>query len=106
MLDPAVRRRAAAVHEFLRPNDVQRRRLLGRLLGGTSLSEGDIIKLTELSGPSVSRRYGFTFSDLRQRFVPRLVLVARRRNVAIDGALAIEVLESVEPTRPFDSTLG
>ena len=44
-----MRRRAAAVHEFLRPNDVQRRRLLGRLLGGTSLSEGDIIKLTELS---------------------------------------------------------
>lgn len=105
-LDPAVRRRAAAVHEFLRPNDVQRRRLLGRLLGGTALSDGDIIKLTELSGPSAQRTYGFTFSDLRQRFVPRLVLVARRRDVAIDGALAIEVLDGVEPTRPFDSSVG
>lgn len=102
-LDPAVRRRAAAIHEFLRPNDDQRRNLLGRLLTGTSVSQSDIVKLAELSGPSEERPFGFTFSDLRQRFVPRLVLSARRRDVAIDGPLAVEVLESVEPTRPFDS---
>jgi len=102
-LDPAVRRRAAAIHEFLRPNEDQRRNLLGRLLAGTALSEGDIIKLAEMSGPSEERLFGFTFSDLRQRFVPRLVLLARRRDVAIDGPLAVEVLEGLEPTRPFDS---
>jgi SpoVK/Ycf46/Vps4 family AAA+-type ATPase len=44
-LDPAVRRRAAAIHEFLRPNDDQRRNLLGRLLTGTSVSQSDIVKL-------------------------------------------------------------
>lgn len=102
-LDPAVRRRAAAIHDFVRPSEDQRRSLLGRLLAGTSLSEGDITKLAEMSGPGAERAFGFTLSDLRQRFVPRLVLLARRRNVAIDGPLAVEVLEGIEPTRPFDS---
>jgi hypothetical protein len=102
-LDPAVRRRAAAIHEFLRPDEDQRRNLLGRLLDGTSLSEGDITKLAEMSGPGEGRPFGFTYSDLRQRFVPQLVLLARRRDVSIDGPLAVEVLEGIEPTRPFDS---
>jgi hypothetical protein len=100
-LDPAVVRRAAAVHEFGRPNDAQRLELLRRQLHGSRIGEDDLRKIADRTGPLPDRAYGFTFSDLRQRFIPQLVLTAYRRQVAIDAPLAFEVLETVTPTRPF-----
>ena len=102
-IDPAVRRRAAAVHEFARPTDAQRAELLRRLLAGTKVTDEDIARLVAVTGESEERSYGFTFSDLRQKYVPTLVMSAYRRSVAIDGVLAVEVLTRVPPTRPFEN---
>ncbi len=103
-LDPAVRRRAAAVHEFLRPTDDQRRQLLRSLLSGTALNEQDIESIVRATGPTNGCAYGFTFSDLRQRFVPDLLLTAFRRNARIDSTLVEDVLATVSATRPFEAS--
>lgn len=104
-IDPAVRRRAAAIHEFQRPTTEQRRLLLDRLLDGTKIMAADIDRLAELTGPQPGRDYGFTFSDLRQRYVPALVLTGYRRDTSIDAALSEDVLATIMPTRPFQERL-
>jgi hypothetical protein len=57
--------------------------------------------LAAATGGTAQRPYGYTYSDLRQRFVPEVVLTAYRRGVPIDGVLAREVLARTPPTRPF-----
>ena len=58
---------------------------------------------TSSSSPAVwsqrPRTYGFTFSDLRQRFVPQLVLVARRRTSPSTAPSPSRSWKSVEPTQ-------
>lgn len=105
-LDPAVRRRAAAVEVFERPTHVQRVALLTRLLVGTKLCPADIEDLATATGQATSRPYGFTYSDLRQRLVPEIVLAAYRQDVAIDSVIVWEVLARTMPTRPFLSATG
>jgi len=100
-LDPAVRRRAAVVQEFLRPDTEQRHELLVRLLGDTDLTQADIDSLTAATGPVKGREHGFTYSDIRQRLVPELVLAAYRADVPIDKSLLADVLPRVPATRPF-----
>lgn len=100
-IDPAVRRRAAAVETFERPDHVQRAALLTRLLAGTKLQPDDIDELAAATGSSAGRNYGYTYSDLRQRLVPEVALSAYRRGVAIDKAIALEVAARTLPTRPF-----
>jgi AAA+ superfamily predicted ATPase len=100
-LDPAVRRRAADVLSFGRPNDEQRSIVLSSSLESIGLSRHHVAALVTATGPQRGvRDYGFTFSDLTQRLLPTIVLDAypTRR---VDAARAIEIARAMTPTPPF-----
>lgn len=101
-IDPAVRRRAAAIEIFERPDHAHRAVLLTRLLGGTKLQPDDIDELAAATGSATGRNYAYTYSDLRQRLVPEIALSAYRHGVAIDKAIVLEVAARTLPTRPFE----
>lgn len=99
-LDPAVRRRAADLIEFVRPDESNRTALLKEALGPLGFSDKDIRGLAKLSGPQDGRDYGFTYSDLTQKLLPGLILSAYPER-PIDIALAKSVTASIAPTPPF-----
>lgn len=100
-LDPAIARRAAHVFTFVRPSLEQRVNVLTTALSGTSIPPEDVAKAAALLGDSDTRRWGVTYSDLRQRFIPDLVLDAFNQDIAITGARLMSAAESFAPTRPF-----
>lgn len=100
-IDPAVRRRAAAVFNLGRPTDEQRHALLANLLDGIRMTAGDMKTLVAATGPTKCREYGFTFSDIRQRLVPEAVLAAVRHDRPLTAQTLLEVASALEPTRPF-----
>jgi len=102
-LDPAVMRRAAVHHEFKRPTNEQRESLLRDAFGNT-FDDTQYRELARLTGSDRNGRdYGYTFSDVAQRFIPNLLLEAfPDRPVTIE--LARSVLDQMEPTAPFVST--
>lgn len=102
-LDPAVQRRAALIEAFERPSVEQRADLLSKLLSGTGMTAVDIDELAGATGSSIDRDYGYTYSDLRQRLVPEIVLAAYRSGVPITAGVANEVLKRTPPTRPFET---
>jgi len=99
-LDPAVRRRAADVLTFERPNDAQRRHALTQVFGELNWPASVIDGLVAATGPSATAKYGFTFSDIMQRLAPTIVLDAYPDR-AIDPRRAIELVRSMTPTPPF-----
>lgn len=99
-LDPAVRRRAAAVFEFTRPGLEMRQKLLTAQLGGIGFSQADLAKIAECLGETESRPYGYTFSDITQRFIPSLVLAAYPTR-KITRELALRIIDDTPPTPPF-----
>lgn len=99
-LDPAVKRRAADILVFERPNDMQRRALLQDAFAPIGLSAREIDQLVQITGPSSTRPYGFTFSDLTQRLLPTVVLDAYPDR-PVTGSRAIEVAAGIVPTPPF-----
>jgi SpoVK/Ycf46/Vps4 family AAA+-type ATPase len=64
-LDPAVRRRAADILVFSRPDEAQRLSVLGEPLRQLGLSKPQIDAVVAATGTQDGRAYGFTFSDLR-----------------------------------------
>lgn len=99
-IDPAVRRRAAEVLEFGRPNEAQRREVLGNALTDFRFSDAEIAALVVATGPARGRDYGFTYSDLTQRLLPSLVLDAYPdRPIAAERAITIA--REMTPTPPF-----
>lgn len=100
-IDPAVRRRAAAMFFLERPNDAQRESLLIDLLTGVHLDPQELNALVEATGPTDQREYGFTYSDIRQRVVPEAVLDAMSRDVPLTPKVVLEKAQTLEPTRPF-----
>lgn len=99
-LDPAVKRRAADILLFDRPNEEQRRYLLTHALGGINLPRADIDELVTLTGPQKGRDFGFTYSDITQRLLPAIVLDAYPSQ-PLTGALARAVAQTILPTPPF-----
>lgn len=99
-LDPAVKRRAADILVFERPNDEQRRFLLQETFGPIGFSAREIDQLVKVTGPTGTRPCGFTFSDLVQRLMPAIVLDAYPSR-PITGPRAIEVATGILPTPPF-----
>jgi AAA+ superfamily predicted ATPase len=99
-LDPAVQRRAAAIFEFVRPNLKLRKHLLESQLHGTGISDSEITNIAEELGETKHRNYGYTFSDITQRFVPALVLSAYPES-KITHELALKVISAMSPTPPF-----
>lgn len=100
-LDPAILRRASVRMRFRRPDLRQRIHVLQSALGN-ALSEGEILRIAEATGTAQDRPYGFTYSDLRERLVPGIVLDAYpQQAITISGAMA--TLSRIEPTRPFST---
>ncbi len=99
-LDPAVRRRAAATFQFERPNQEFREKIIKDNLGEIGLSKAEINEIAELLGESQGRKYGYTFSDITQRYLPSLVLCAYPDH-AISYDLSCKVARQITPTPPF-----
>ncbi len=99
-LDPAVKRRAADILVFERPNEEKRREVLQRSLDELGFSRKDLEKLVVETGQSNGRNYGFTFSDLTQRLLPTIVLDAYPTG-PIEPKRAIEIARQMVPTPPF-----
>ena len=101
-LDPAVRRRASAIFEFKRPTLAFRNKLLSTYLDGVGLSSDELTQISHILGETDSRAYGFTFSDITQRYIPTLILSAYPKH-KITFALAEQVAKDMHPTPPFKS---
>ncbi|GIK15161.1 MAG: hypothetical protein BroJett003_01250 [Planctomycetota bacterium] len=99
-IDPAVRRRAAAVFEFHRPNRQQRIAVLRAGLQGTAVADRDIDALADATGETAEQSCGFTYSDLTQRLIPTIVLDAFPER-PVTGARAVELVRAIRPTPPF-----
>lgn len=99
-LDPAVRRRAADILLFHRPDDDQRRAVLVDALVPLQFNPAQIDTLVAVTGPQAGRPYGFTFSDLAQRFLPALALDAFPSQ-AVEPGRAVEIARAMIPTAPF-----
>ncbi len=99
-LDPAVRRRAADILAFARPDDMQRRAVLGPSLKELGFSPTQIDALVEATGARKTASYGFTFSDLTQRLLPAIVLDAYPAH-AVNAARALDIAHNMTPTAPF-----
>ena len=102
-LDPAVLRRAAVHYEFKRPSKEQRESLLREAFVNV-FNDSQYRELARLTGPN-GRDYGYTFSDVTQRFIPGIVRDAFP-DKEVTFELALSVLEQVEPTQPFGITDG
>lgn len=99
-LDPAVRRRAAEVLSFMRPNEEQRRYLFQSQLGALGLGDDVIGQLVKLTGERGQGVPGFTFSDINQRLIPSIILAAYPRN-PVDARTALLTAQNMIPTPPF-----
>jgi len=99
-LDPAVRRRAADILVFDRPNAAQRHEVLSRHLGGVGFGRADLDALVTVTGELPKRAYGFTYSDITQRLLPAIVLDAYPDG-PIKPTRAIKLAHSILPTPPF-----
>ncbi|MDR7222266.1 ATP-binding protein [Aminobacter sp. NyZ550] len=99
-LDPAVKRRAADILSFGRPDEAQRRLLLSGALGEMGFSSADVEKMVAATGARKGHDYGFTFSDLTQRLLPGIVLDAYPA-AAVRPDRALAVAAAMIATPPF-----
>lgn len=102
-IDPAVRRRAAAVFEFARPTLEQRLVVLKDGLAGSGFTDHDFAQLAAATGDTDDRPYGFTYSDITQRLIPTLVLDAFP-DKGITATRSIKFAKVLQPTPPFRSS--
>ncbi len=104
-IDPAVRRRAAEIFLFERPNPEQRLSVIEGPLMEVGFTKKEIDEIVKRTGPTSSRDFGFTYSDITQRLLPALVLDAYPNN-PIGFKRSLEVLADIHPTKPFkESTI-
>ena len=100
-IDPAVRRRAAEIIEFSRPNEAQCKAAL-QPLAEVGFSEEQIARIAEVTG-SQRNGYGFTYSDIVQRLLPTIVLDAYPDS-SVQFGRALNLATSMKPTPPFQAT--
>lgn len=100
-IDPAIRRRAADIFEFERPNDRQREKILKMYCGDIGFSDDQVQDLVKLTGPNGSRAYGFSYSDLVNRVIPSAVFSSYPDSPLTFKTLK-ETIERVSPTAPFN----
>lgn len=99
-IDPAVKRRAAQIFSFERPNNEQRKSVLEKPLSEIDFTDDQINTIVELTGKVGGREYGFTYSDITQRFLPEVVLSAYP-DKAITFEDVAEIASSIQATPPF-----
>lgn len=98
-IDPAVKRRAATLIEFTRPNKEQAKSILN-VLSEVGFSDAQISKLAEIAINRNHNGAGFTYSDLTQRLLPAIVLTAYPDN-PVDFEAVSKIIEDLTPTPPF-----
>lgn len=98
-LDPAVRRRAADILAFARPNDAQRQHILSTRLAPLGVSKSHVQALVSTTGPD-GNGPGFTFSDLTQRLLPAIALDAYP-DKPVSGDRAVQIAQGILATPPF-----
>ena len=98
-LDPAVKRRAADIVIFGRPDAERRHQFLEPKLRELGFQANEIDAVVEATGPK-NGSPGFTFSDLGQRYIPGLVLDAYP-NRAITPARAVAIAREMAATPRF-----
>jgi AAA+ superfamily predicted ATPase len=99
-LDPAVKRRAADILTFSRPDDRQRHAVLGPALSSLGFTSQHVAAVVAATGATKNRPYGFTFSDLAQRLLPAIILDAYPDR-PVSPARAVEIAQTLLPTPPF-----
>lgn len=99
-LDPAVTRRAADILTFTRPDKKQRFAVVEPPLKQLGLSSPQIKEIVNSTGPNGLKEYGFTFSDIRQRLLPSIILDAYPDN-PVNPDRALEIARNMRPTPPF-----
>jgi AAA+ superfamily predicted ATPase len=99
-LDPAVRRRAAEILVFGRPDDEMRRQALAPKLEELGFDAADIEAMVAATGPRADGQPAFTYSDLMQRLIPGIVLDAYPDR-PIKPERAIEIATEMRPTPKF-----
>ncbi|MDH4185384.1 MAG: ATP-binding protein [Nitrospira sp.] len=99
-LDPAVKRRAADILAFERPNESQRHAVLDRPLKQLGFSQTNITAIVTATGVAKGRIYGFTFSDLTQRLLPTIILDAYPDH-SVTAVRALQIAQEMIPTPPF-----
>lgn len=104
-LDPAIKRRAADILNFARPNEMQRHAVLDDPLKQLGFSKPQIDAIVNATGTLNGRAYGFTFSDLMQRLLPAIILDAYPHN-AVNPTRAVEVARTIVPTPPFQEGIS
>lgn len=100
-LDPAVRRRAADILQFSRPNEAQRMEIFNRNFKDIGFTTTELKALVDETGVNDTRKYGFTYSDLTQRLLPTIILDAYPKS-PMTGSRAIEIAKTLTPTPPFN----
>lgn len=100
VMDPAVLRRAVGHHKFERPTPEQISYILKGQLGKNIFTDSEFDELVKLMTTNQKRKYGYTFSDIVQRFLPSLLLEAFP-DKAITFDLAAFVAKKMEPVKPF-----
>lgn len=99
-LDPAIKRRAAEIFYFNRPNEEQRLAVLSSPLTGLGFEEKEIDEMVRITGANNDLSYGFTYSDLMQRLLPSIVIDAYP-NSPVTAKRAFEIAKEIVPTSPF-----
>ena len=98
-LDPAVRRRAAEILTFFRPDSVQRCGVLEPSLRQMGFNRVQIAEMVDATG-SDTQGHCFTFSDLTQRLIPAIVLDAYPEG-PVDPRRALKIARDMQATPPF-----
>lgn len=102
-IDPAIQRRAAAIFNFCRPNAEQRKMLLSEAFEEIGFSKEQINKIVEITGESENRKYGYTYSDIRHRFLPNIILDAFPDSL-ISFENVVKLANDIQPTPPFKNS--
>ena len=95
-LDPAIVRRAARTEQFDRPTDQEREELFRMDLEGLNIKNDAIREMVRLTGPQDGCP-GFTFSDLRSKFLPNALCRAFPTR-ALTGDDLIQAAKEVRPS--------
>jgi len=97
-LDEAIIRRAAIVLEFNRPDADERREFFNQAFRGINLTDDEITALVEKTGPQNPQQAGFSYSDIRLKFLPELVSVAFSKNEPISFKMVQKILCDIQPS--------
>jgi len=99
-IDPAIQRRAADIIIFTRPGAEQLAKIFHDVFHDIGFSTSEMQQLAQAALPSQSRPTSFTYSDLTQRYVPRVILESYP-DKPITFKRALDILKELKPTPNF-----